>query len=179
MDLTIRIAERRDFRAIVEIYNQAVAAHGATADLEPVTLESRGAWFAEHDPARYPIFVAETGGAVAGWCSLSPYRPGRSALRRTAEISYYVHERYRRMGIASCLVAHAIAQGPRIGLKTLFAILLEVNGPSRVLLEKAGFREWGRLPRVAEIDGEECDHLYYGLRLPDAPDGPPLPDEGC
>jgi phosphinothricin acetyltransferase len=163
--LTIRIGRPGDLPAIVEIYNQAIALRGATADLDPVTIESRAGWFADHDPAGHPIFVAETDRRVAGWCSLSPYRPGRGALRRTAEISYYVHEDFRRMGIASRLIAHAIEDCPRLGVKTLFAILLDVNIASAKLLEKAGFERWGHMPGVADFDGAECGHLYYGRRV--------------
>ncbi len=166
MSATIRTAEARDLPALVEIYNQAVALRFATADTRPVTVEDRASWLAGHDPGVHPVFVAEIAGAVAGWCSLSPYRPGRGALRHTAEISYYVHERYRRIGVATLLVEHAIREGPRLGLKTYFAILLDENAASVRLLEKLGFERWGHLPGVADFDGKEVGHLYYGRRLP-------------
>ena len=119
----IRLAEQRDLPAIVEIYNQAIRMKSATADTVPVTLDERGAWLAGHDPSHYPVFVAVLDDAVVGYCSLSPYRAGRMALRHTAEISYYIHEKHRRKGIGSMLIEHAIRAGPRFGLKTLFAIL--------------------------------------------------------
>jgi phosphinothricin acetyltransferase len=165
MKLTIRIAEARDLPAIVEIYNQAVKLRYATADLSPVTVEGRTAWLAEHDPARNPVFVAESDGAVVGWCSISPYRPGRTALRYTAEISYYVHENFRGIGVASRLIEHSIRECPKLGMKTLFAILLDINPASVRILEKFGFQRWGHMPGVADFDGKECGHLYYGLRL--------------
>lgn len=161
----IRPAADADIAAITEIYNQAVAMRSATADLSPVSADSRRAWLREHDPARYPVFVADSGGTVTGWCSLSPYRPGRMALRYTAEISYYVHEQFRGRGLASALIAHAVDQSPQLGLKTLFAILLDVNKDSARLLEKFGFEQWGHLPDVADFDGEQCGHLYYGFRV--------------
>jgi L-amino acid N-acyltransferase YncA len=165
MEVSIRAAQAGDLPALVEIYNQAVRLRRATADVYPVTLESRKTWLAEHDPATHPVFVAEGDGRVIGWCSISPYRPGRTALRYTAEISYYVHESFRRKGVASRLIAHAIREGPKLGLKTLFAILLDINAASVEILEKFGFERWGHMPGVADFDGEECGHLYYGLRL--------------
>jgi len=165
MNVTIRVAEVSDLPAIVDIYNQAVRIRGATADLNPITVEERRAWLKEHDPRSHPIFIAQIDGAVAGWCSLSPYRPGRTALRHTAEISYYIHEGFRRKGIASRLIEHAIQECPRLGLKTLFAILLDINEASVRLLERSGFQRWGHLPDVADIDGKECGHYYYGLRV--------------
>jgi phosphinothricin acetyltransferase len=163
--LRIRVALDEDVPAITEIYNQAVAMRSATADLAPVSIDSRRAWLRGHDPDRYPVFVACSDGRLMGWCSLSPYRPGRMALRYTAEISYYIHERFRGRGVASTLIAHAIDQSPQLGLKTLFAILLDINKDSARLLEKFGFEQWGHLPNVADFDGEQCGHLYYGFRI--------------
>ena len=165
MRVNFRIAETTDLPVIVEIYNQAVALKKATAELTPVSVESRKEWLADHTAAQYPVFVAETGGRVVGWCSLSPYRPGRLALRYTAEISYYIHEDFRRIGIGSQLVAYVMEEGRTRGIKTLVAILLDTNEGSIRLLEKLGFRKWGELPRVADFDGNECGHLYYGLRV--------------
>lgn len=161
----IRLATPDDLQAIVSIYNEAVAARFATADLTPVSVDSKRDWFREHEPARYPIHVWEEAGGVSGWCSLSPYRRGRMALRFTAEISYYVRQDYRRQGIASRLIQHALTQGEALQCKNLFAIVLERNTSSRALLEKLGFERWGLLPCVADFDGEECGHVYYGRRL--------------
>jgi L-amino acid N-acyltransferase YncA len=160
--VTIRAATITDLPAIVAIYNEAVAQRFATADLDPVTIADRSQWFHDHDPASYPIFVAEREGTVSGWCSLSAHRPGRAALRRTAEISYYVRAADRGRGVATALVQHAIDQAPRLGKHVLFGILLERNDASIRLLKKCGFELWGRLPDVALIEGELVSHVYYG-----------------
>jgi L-amino acid N-acyltransferase YncA len=165
MDINIRLAAEDDVAAITEIYNQAVALQSATADVTPVSESSRSSWLAEHAADKYPVFVAEQQGRIAGYTSLSPYRPGRMALRHTAEISYYVREDCRGLGVGSGLIAHAIDHCPRLGLKTLFAILLDINPASVRILEKFGFQEWGHLPGVADFDGVECGHLYFGRRV--------------
>jgi len=163
--MRIRTARQADLARIAEIYNQAVALKSATADLDPIEPGDRVRWLEEHVPEKYPIYVAEVDDKVIGWCSLSPYRPGRMALRYTAEISYYIHEGYRRKGIGSALVKHAIAQCEKLGIKTLFALLLDVNVASVKLLEKHDFAKWGHMPNVADFDGQECGHLIYGLRV--------------
>jgi phosphinothricin acetyltransferase len=165
----IRLARPDDLPAIVEIYNQAIPSHISTADLSPVAIADRTVWFREHDPQKHPIFVAELDGQLAGWCSLSAYRPGRLALRFTAEISYYIRSDLHRRGIGSALVREALAACPRLGIKNIFAILLDRNLASRQLLEKLGFAQWGYLPQVADFNGQECGQFYYGLRLPDTP----------
>ena len=163
--VTIRTATFDDLNDIVAIYNEAVEQRFATADLEPVTVEQRAVWFHEHDPATLPIYIAEREGSVVGWCSLSAYRPGRAAVRRTAEISYYVRASARRCGVGTALVQHAIDTAPRLGKQVLFGILLEKNTASVGLLKKCNFELWGRLPDVASIDGELISHVYYGRTL--------------
>ena len=163
--LLIRVATLGDLPQIVAIYNEAVEQRFATADLEPVTIEQRTAWFGEHDPDGLPIYVAEQAGRILGWCSLSAYRPGRAALRRTAEISYYVRADARGRGIGTALVEHAIDDAPRVGKQVLFGILLERNTASINLMKKCGFVLWGRLPDVASIDGQLVSHVYYGRKI--------------
>ena len=165
MTTDIRVAAEDDLPAITAIYNQAIALQSATADTAPVTLESRKLWLEEHPPDRYPVFVAAIDDRVVGYCSLSAYRPGRMALRHTAEISYYVDENFRQQRVGSELIAHAIEQSPGLDIKTLFAILLDINAGSTRILKKFGFEQWGHLPGVAEFDGRECGHLYYGRRV--------------
>jgi L-amino acid N-acyltransferase YncA len=160
----IRIAELADLPSITAIYNEAVASR-CSGDLSPVTVDSRMLWFSEHIPERYPIFVACEGHEISGWCSLSPYRKGREALRYTAEISYYVASAHRRKGVALSLINYARAQVSALSLKTLFAIVLENNAPSRRLLERTGFTTWGFLPGVADFGDFECGQYYYGLKI--------------
>ena len=165
MTVQTRVAVENDLPAITEIYNHAVALGSATADLAPVSVENRRAWLATHDPERYPVFVAEEAGLIKGWCSLSAYRPGRMALRHTAEISYYIHKDFKGLGIGSRLISDVIDRCPSLEIRVLFAILLDINTTSVGILEKFGFEQWGHLPGVADFDGEVCGQLYYGRRV--------------
>ena len=165
MNFKIRLAAESDLAAITDIYNQAIALRSATADVSPVSIANRESWLKAHSADKYPVFVADSDGSAIGYCSLSAYRPGRMALRYTAEISYYIHEDVRGRGIATGLIQHAIDACPRLELKTLFAILLDINSDSARILEKFDFQKWGHLPRVADFDGKECGHFYYGLRV--------------
>ncbi len=163
--MNIRIAQAEDLDAIVEIYNQAIIAGQKTADTMPVTVDGRMKWFEAHRAEKYPLLVAEDGNEIVGYLTISAYRPGRMALRYTAEVSYYVHFDNHRQGTASKLLQHAIAICPSLQIRTLFAILMDSNLASIRLLEKYSFEKWGHMPRVAEFDGVEVGHLYYGLRI--------------
>lgn len=163
--MLIRTARGDDLPAIVDIYNQAIPSRQSTGDTQPLRAEDRIPWFEEHPPEKYPIFVAEVDGQAAGWCSLSAYRPGRAAFRFTAEISYYIASAFQRQGIGRALIEHALAACPALEIRHLFAIVLETNRASLELLGKMGFEQWGYLPRVADFDGNEVGHLYYGRHM--------------
>ena len=96
--MDIRLAYREDLPVINEIYNQAVSQRFCTAHLSPVSLKKCEAWFATHDPDRFPVFVAVSGEQVSGWVSLGPYRSDRQALAHVAEVSYYVDEKEKSIG---------------------------------------------------------------------------------
>jgi phosphinothricin acetyltransferase len=159
---TIRLASHADLPAIVEIYNHAVEDRNATGDLEPRTLADQEAWFAAHPPDAYPVYVHEREGVVRGWCSISAYRPGRRATADVGEVSYYVDREHRGQGVGTGLLAHALAHARRIGKRVLFAIVIEGNTGSLALLAKHGFRQWGFLPDVVDIEGVIKGHVYLG-----------------
>ena len=163
--MNTRMAELNDLEALVEIYNQSIVAGQKTADLTPFTTDDRMEWFEGHTPDKYPILVTEKEKKIVGYLTISEYRSGRNALRHTAEVSFFIHFEYHRQGIASRLLNHAIEICPTLKIKTLFAILLDGNQESVNLLKKFGFEKWGHMPRVAEFDGVEVGHLYYGLRI--------------
>lgn len=165
--MNIRIARTGDLEQLTEIYNQAIKAGGKTADTEPFTAKERSEWLRNHPEKTHPVYVAEKGGSILGYLSISPYRPGRTALRYTAEVSYYVHFDHHRKGVGSELMKHALTNCGKLGIKNLFAILLETNTASIKLLEKYGFSKWAHLPLVASFDGVEVGQFYFGKRIVD------------
>lgn len=51
----IREGHESDLPAIVGIYNASIPGRLATADTEPVSVESRRSWFRDRDVARHPL----------------------------------------------------------------------------------------------------------------------------
>lgn len=166
-EIKVRIAELIDLPSIVDIFNQAVPSHRSSATTTPVTVESRKTWFLEHKPDKHPIYLAEYAGRVIGWCSISMYRPGRNALRFTAELSCYVDQDYQNRGIGSSLISYAVRESPALGIKNLVGVVIDRNTASQKMLERLGFEKWGHLPRVLDFDGQECGEYYYGKRVSD------------
>jgi len=159
-----RIAQRDDLAQIVEIYNGTIPTRMVTADTEPVSVESRIAWFEEHAPGRRPLWVVEERGCIVAWLSFSSFY-GRPAYSRTAEISVYVRASSRRQGLGSYLLAEALSRAPALELDTLLGFIFGHNEPSLALFERFGFLRWGELPRVATLDGIERDLLIVGRRV--------------
>ena len=167
--MQIRIARPKDLEQIVNIYNQAITEGNCTADITPLTVSQQKEWFSGHNPDKYPIYVMEEEKEekkiITGWCSLSAHRRGRMALQHVAEISYYVEKNQRRKGIGRQLMAHALQEAPKLGLHNLFAILLDINETSIVMLEKNGFSKWGHLPEIAEFPDRICGQFIYGRKV--------------
>jgi L-amino acid N-acyltransferase YncA len=159
-----RLATPDDLPAIVAIYNSTVASRQVTADTEPVSVESRRAWFSEHSPDRRPLWVAEHEGQIIGWLSYSNFY-GRPAYAGTAELSIYIHEQARGKGLGRYLLQLAIDLAPRIAVHTLLGFIFGHNIPSLKLFEAFGFERWANMPRVATLDGVERDLIIVGKRV--------------
>ena len=163
-ELAFRDATEADLPAIVEIYNATIASRMVTADLVPVTIESRTAWFRSHGPATRPLWVAVEHDRVCAWLSFGWFHD-RPAYHKTAEVGIYVAESHRRRGVGRALLEKAIADAPACGIRTLIALIWAHNVPSLQLFEAYGFERWGHLPAVAELDGIERDLIIAGRRV--------------
>jgi phosphinothricin acetyltransferase len=161
---TIRDAVVADLSEIVAIYNAAIPDRMATADLEPVSVESRTDWFFAHSPEKRPIWVLEIDAGIAGWLSFQSFY-GRPAYKATAELSIYISPSYRRCGVGRQLLSHAIEQSPILGIKTLLGFIFAHNYPSLQLFTNYGFQQWGYLPQVANLDGVERDLVIMGKHI--------------
>jgi L-amino acid N-acyltransferase YncA len=162
--IVIRDATIDDLPAIVDIYNSTVSGRMATADTEPVTVQSKEQWFYEHSPHFRPLWVAEYKGKILGWLSFQSFY-GRPAYHATAEVSIYIHPENRKKGLGTHLLEKAIAECPRLKIKTLLGFIFGHNEPSLKLFERFGFEKWGHLPSVAELDGIERDLVIVGKRV--------------
>lgn len=162
----IRHARRADLAGIVDIYNSTVPSRQVTADTEPVTVAAREPWFDAHSPGKYPLWVLEdAAGAMLGWISLGAFY-GRPAYAATAEVSIYLAEAARGRGLGRLALDHVVDACPALGIRTLLGFIFAHNAPSLALFERRGFRTWGHLPDVAELDGIRRSLVILGLALP-------------
>jgi phosphinothricin acetyltransferase len=163
-EYTIRDAEIIDLTAIIDIYNSTIPGRMVTADIEPVSVESRIPWFNDHSPSFRPLWVVEINSEICAWVSYQSFY-GRPAYNATAEVSIYIHHDYRGKKLGKYLIQKAIDACPKLEIKTLLGFIFGHNEPSLKLFASFGFEKWAHLPNVAELDGVERDLLILGKRI--------------
>jgi L-amino acid N-acyltransferase YncA len=163
-EMKIRDAVEADLSAIIDIYNVAIATRMSTAQLEPVTVESRRRWLSEHSPDRRPFWVTEIDGQIAGWLTIKSFLP-RCAYSGTVELSVYVNEKFRRRGVGRALLEETIARATQLEIIAMVGLIFAHNEPSLKLFKRLGFERWGLLPRVAQLDGIERDLTIVGRHV--------------
>jgi L-amino acid N-acyltransferase YncA len=165
--MIIRDATEADLPAIVEIFNGTIPTRMVSATLEPVSVEERLPWLREHSPDHHPLWVMSDEKQVIAWLSLQSFLP-RCAYAGTAEVSVYVHEDFRRCGVAKKFLNEAIARAPALEITGLIGHIFAHNEPSLRLFANVGFQRWGLLPRVAKLDGVERDLVIVGRHVAQA-----------
>ncbi|WP_455660601.1 N-acetyltransferase family protein [Pradoshia sp.] len=163
-NITIRDAAIEDLPRIVDIYNSTIEGRMVTADLHPVTVESRVDWFRDHHPSTRPLWVMTEEEKIIGWLSFQDFY-GRPAYKATAEISIYMDASCRKRGIGGAFLEEAIRQAPELGIHTLLGFIFGHNEPSIRLFKRYGFESWAHLPNVAKLDGVERDLEILGKRV--------------
>ncbi|MCD0459790.1 GNAT family N-acetyltransferase [Roseiconus lacunae] len=156
-ELQIRRAVLDDAAAIAEIYNQSVLHSTATFDTEPKSVDERRQWIDAHGD-RFPVFVAEVDGQVAGWAALTQWSD-RKAYDRTAETSFYVSADFRGRGLGRGLMRHLLDVGRDLEFHVLLALIVSENPASLHVCKSLGFEHCGTMKEVGFKFGRPLDVL--------------------
>jgi phosphinothricin acetyltransferase len=162
--MTVRAATPADLAGITAIYNEQVLHGTATFDTEPRDEAAAEAWLAAHDPRRHPVLVAERGGRVAGWASLTAWSP-RGAYSRTVEASVFVAEHCRGQGLGRELTAALEEAARRAGHRVVLGRIEASNAASLALFARAGYRTVGVMRQVGWKFGRWLDVVLVELVL--------------
>jgi L-amino acid N-acyltransferase YncA len=171
--ISIRDATAADLPAILEIYNEIILNTTAVYQYEIHTLDIRKAWFDAKVEAGYPVFVAESGGVIAGFSAIGPFRAWQ-AYKYTVENSVYVDAARRGQGIGRLLLAPLIRVAKEMDLHAIIAGIDATNGASIKLHESFGFEEVAHFRQVGYKFGRWLDLKFLELLL----DGPEKPVDG-
>ncbi|MBW3092223.1 N-acetyltransferase [Bifidobacterium sp. 82T10] len=164
LNYEIRPAEDADLQAITDIYNEAVIRGGASADLEPVSLDARRAWVDSHQPrGKYPVVVIEVTDAAtgarttAGFGSLSKFHQ-RAGYDGVTELSYYIAGEYHGQGLGTTMVRWLLDAAVERGFRHAATIIYADNAGSVALMRKFGFTRFGLLPAAVTTAGDDAPH---------------------
>ncbi|QNK63100.1 N-acetyltransferase [Pedobacter sp. PAMC26386] len=166
-EISYRNATPSDLESIVSIYNSTIFSRMVTADTEPVSIESKIKWFEQHSPDKHPLWVIENENKeIIGWISFQAFY-GRPAYNGTAEISIYLDENQRGKGLGKKVLSYSLEKCTELGIKTILGFIFSHNEPSLKLFRYFGFEDWGTLPNIAVLDGEEKSLKILGCRVSD------------
>lgn len=161
--ITIRDGDERDAAAVMAIYNHEVLNGTATLDLQTRTITAQQEWMREHQGAT-PVIVAEHGGEVVGFASLTPFKE-RAAYRTTVENSVYVRPASQGLGIGTRLLGEIIDRARRLGYHSVIARITGDNAGSIALHHRFGFELVGVEREIGRKFGQWLDVTELQLLL--------------
>jgi L-amino acid N-acyltransferase YncA len=147
-----------DWPAVRDIYLEGIATRQATFETEAPAWET---WDAAH--ATFARLVARRNELVIGWAALSPVS-ARKVYSGVAEVSVYVADHQKGLGLGRRLLGALIAAAEANGIWTLQAVVFAENAASVALHRRCQFREVGRRERIAKLDGVWRDILLLERR---------------
>ena len=146
-NISIRLATEDDLPGMLEIYNDIILNTTAVYEYEPHTLEMRRQWFLTKQEQRFPVFLAEEDGNLAGFSSIGPFRAW-AAYKYSVENSVYVKSGLRGKGIGRLLLAPLIGAARNLKMHTIIAGIEASNDASIKLHESFGFKEVAHFKEV-------------------------------
>lgn len=153
--MEIRPATMDDAEAIRTIYNAEVTRSVHVFDLVARTLAEQQAWLADHSGV-HPAIVAVDDGAVAGFGSLSPFRP-RPAYATSVEDSIYVAAEHRGKGVGKLLLSELVRLAGDYGFHAVFGRIVGHNEVSIAVHRSCGFELVGVEKEVGRKFGQWLD----------------------
>jgi L-amino acid N-acyltransferase len=154
----VRLATEADLAAIRAIYNHYVLTSTCTFQLVPDTEAERLAWFRGRND-RHPATVAECGGEVVGWGSLSPWKD-RAAYDRSVEASVYVAVDWHRRGVGRALLLDLLERARELGHHVLIGGACTEHPGSIALQENVGLEHVAHFREVGYKFGRWLDVVY-------------------
>ncbi len=163
VDVTVRSVSPSDAEAIADIYNEYVLNTTISFETEALTAEamrSRISGLA----CKYPYFVAERDGRVAGYCYAHEWKE-RAAYGRTWETTVYVAPGHKHCHIGEMLMERLIEECRRLGCHVLIACITGDNEASIAFHRRLGFEQVSRFREVGFKFGRYLDVVDYELSL--------------
>ena len=151
-----RKAETSDLYEIVDLYNAIIEEGGYSADLDKLDPVQRMQWFNELNTEEYGVYVVLDHDKIVGYFYFSPWRKGRRALVRTAEVSFYLRSSSRGSGTGKLMLEWISTVARLRNYRAILAILLDINLRSKHLLLINDFTVAGHLKDIVQLNDRTC-----------------------
>jgi phosphinothricin acetyltransferase len=158
-----RLARLDDAEPLRQIYNLEVQTTTVTFDILPRSLDEQRDWLAARNGA-HAVVVAEDGGEIVGFASLSPWR-SRPAYATSVEDSVYVHRDHQGRGVGRALLTELVDVARAHGFHAVFARIVEGHASSIALHRSVGFEVVGTEREVGRKFGRWLDVTVMELLL--------------
>jgi GNAT superfamily N-acetyltransferase len=119
---------------------------GGALGLPPHTGEARRAWIATALGNHVNVAAFSPAGEVVGHCFLAADRPD------SAEVAIFVHQEFRRRGVAAALMKAALELGATAGLRRVWSVTSSGNRAALRLQLSCGFRLANSNSHEAELE---------------------------
>jgi len=149
---------RNDWEAVSTIYREGIATGFATFEKN---IPSYKDWDKNHLTSCRLVAIRE--GNILDWAALSPVSD-RCVYGGIAEVSVYVGQNNRGLGVGKRLMNQLIQESEREGLWTLQCGIFPENIGSVKLHKQVGFRRIGKREKVGKLDGVWRDNLIFERR---------------
>lgn len=159
----IREVDLNDAAFIADIYNEYVNNTVITFDTQPVSEEEMRKQIVSIS-SRFPYYVYEQEGKVAGYCYVHPWKQ-RDAYRYTLETTIYLHPSFTGKGIGKALMNRLIKECRLRSYHALIACITVPNEPSERLHRQLGFQQVSRFSEVGKKFNRWLDVEDYELKI--------------
>ena len=167
--ISFRKAVPEDAAALLEIYRPYVEHESVTLEYDLPSLDE----FTERIrsiSAGFPHIVCEVDGRIAGYAYAHKYKE-RFGYRVCAELSIYLDNEYRGMGLGTKLYRLLIKLLGIMGYKNLYGIVTDPNEGSFALHRSLGFEITGREHHAGLKFGVWHDVVLFEKLIGEYPEG--------
>jgi L-amino acid N-acyltransferase len=152
-------------RAILAIFNEAIATSTALYEYEPRTLSTVETWFKTKAEQNYPIMgMEDSNGNLMGFATYGTFRP-YAAFQYSVEHSVYVDAKFRNQGIGKRLLQELILLAQQQNYHTMIGGIDGSNQISIKLHQSLGFAHCGSIKEVGFKFDRWLDLEFYQLIL--------------
>ena len=166
----IKLAKPSDASEILNIYAPYIINTNITFELEVPTVVNFAKRIEQY-LQEAPWLIYEKNGLIAGYAYASPHR-GRAAYQWNREVSVYVHDAYKRQGIAKRLYTTLFELLQLQGYTNALAGIVQPNEASVAFHKRLGFQLVGTYNKIGYKLGAWHPVSWYELALQQT-DAPP------